>query len=199
MEARDTAILHGRVKKRNNAITAAFCGILPAVYLVLCFPVTWERWLLGVLLGLVWGNGFEYVYHRLLLHRPRSPLGAGHLTHHAQVGTTEEAEHVALASSPKNVVLLFAVNSIPAILISFALGVWGILSGMFIGWAVYLIVAEEIHWRIHMGGWLPGGLRLARAYHMSHHEIPSGRFNVFFPLFDFLFGNVTVPRRKEPV
>jgi hypothetical protein len=40
-----------------------------------------------------------------------------------------------------------------------------------------------------MDGWLPPGLRFARAYHMSHHDIPNRRFNVFLPLFDVLFGS----------
>jgi hypothetical protein len=42
---------------------------------------------------------------------------------------------------------------------------------------VYLIVAEEIHWRIHLNGWLPPGLRFARAYHMGHHDFPNTRYS----------------------
>jgi hypothetical protein len=67
------------------------------------------------------------------------------------------------------------------------------------GWAVYLIAAEEVHWRIHMNGWLPPGLRFARAYHMSHHDIPNSRYNVFLPLFDWLFGSTGRGRSKVPV
>jgi hypothetical protein len=59
-----------------------------------------------------------------------------------------------------------------------------------------LITAEEIHWRIHLNGWLPRGLRFARAYHMSHHDIPNTRYNVFLPLFDLLFGNSV--RKSQP-
>jgi hypothetical protein len=55
---------------------------------------------------------------------------------------------------------------------------------------------EEIHWRIHLGGWLPVGLNWTRQYHLAHHDIPSGRFNVFFPVFDLLFGNIK-PRLQE--
>jgi hypothetical protein len=40
-----------------------------------------------------------------------------------------------------------------------------------------------------METWLPPGLGFARAYHLSHHDIPNTRYNVFFPLFDFLFGD----------
>jgi hypothetical protein len=103
---------------------------------------------------------------------------------------------VALISSPVNIVLLFLINGIPALLISFLLGLQGILCGVFIGWSLYVILCEEIHWRIHLNGWLPPGLQFARAYHMSHHEIPNSRYNVFFPLFDLLLGNMEVGKTK---
>ena len=93
---------------------------------------------------------------------------------------------MALISSPLNIVLLFVINGVPAFLIASLMGLWGILCGVLIGWTVYVIVTEEIHWRIHRNGWLPAGLRFARAYHMSHHGIPNSRYNVFLPAFDFL-------------
>lgn len=141
------------------------------------------------MIGLVWGNGFEYAYHRLLLHRPRNPHGSAHQQHHARIGTPDEAEYVALITSPLNIVLLFVINGVPALLISILLGLRVVLSGIFLGWMLYVILCEEIHWRIHMDGWVPRGLQFARAYHMSHHDIPNRRYNVFFPLFDFLFGS----------
>jgi Fatty acid hydroxylase superfamily len=198
IEAREISIDHGRIKKRNNAATAVLCGTLPAMVLGLYSSFTWERWLFGVLLGLIWANGFEYAYHRWLLHRPRNPLGIGHREHHAQIGTPESPEHIALASSPLNVFLLFAVNSIPAVLICLITGLCAILSGVFIGWMVYLISAEEIHWRIHMNGWLPVGLQFARDYHMSHHDVPNSRYNIFLPMCDFLLGTAP-PKSKAPV
>jgi sterol desaturase/sphingolipid hydroxylase (fatty acid hydroxylase superfamily) len=195
----EIAVRHGRDKKRKNAIAALLCGAIPAVLLSF-YSGSAARWefrlpgfivglIFGLIVGLIWGDAFEYVYHRWLLHRPRSPLGTGHHEHHAQIGTPEEAEHVALISSPVNILLLFVINGVPAFLVASRMGVRGILSGVFIGWTVYLIVTEEIHWRIHMNGWLPPGLRFARAYHMSHHDIPSSRYNVFLPLFDLLFGS----------
>ncbi len=200
IELREITILHGRAKKRNNAIAALLCGGLPALLLT-CYSSSpsWRLWLAGITVGLLWGNAFEYSYHRWLLHRPRNPLGTGHVKHHAHTGTSDEAEHVALISSPVNVVLLFAIDTFFALPIAFLLGIRGILPGVFIGWTLYLIAAEEIHWRIHMDGWLPPALQSARAYHMSHHDIPNSRYNVFLPLFDLLFGNTEVRKRKLPV
>ena len=200
IELTQIAVRHGCEKKRNNAIAAVFCGALPAVALSFHFSSIASRaWLIGLIVGLIWGNAFEYLYHRWLLHQSGSPLGAGHREHHAQIGTPEQAEHVALITSPVNTVLLFVINGVPAFLITSLIGVRGILSGVFLGWAVYLIATEEIHWRIHMNGWLPPGLRFARAYHMSHHARPNSRYNVFLPLFDFLFGNTGQARSKVPV
>jgi hypothetical protein len=61
---------------------------------------------------------------------------------------------------------------------------------MLIAFAVYFIVVEEVHWRIHLGGWLPALLTSARSYHLAHHDIPNARYNIFLPLFDLLFGNL---------
>jgi hypothetical protein len=209
IELTQIAVRHGCDKKRNNAIAAALCGALPAVAVSFHFSsipfssIPWGKWLIGLIaglvVGLIWGNAFEYFYHRWLLHWSGSPFGAGHREHHAQIGTPEQAEHVALITSPVNIVLLFVINGVPAFLITSLIGLPGILSGIFIGWALYLIATEEIHWRIHMSGWLPPGLRFARAYHMSHHARPNTRYNVFLPLFDFLFENMRQERSKTLV
>jgi Fatty acid hydroxylase superfamily len=198
IEIRETAIRHGQTKKRSNAIAAVLCGGVPALLLNLRYSFTWKGCFIGLIVGLVWGNAFEYAYHRFLLHRPRSAHGAAHQEHHAQIGTPDEAEYVALITSPLNIVLLFVMNGVPAVFVSLMLQFQGILSGVFIGWGVYLILTEEVHWRIHMNGWLPPGLEFARAYHMSHHDIPNSRYNVFLPLFDLLFGNVERGKSKLP-
>jgi hypothetical protein len=199
MEDSGTAIRHGLTKKRNNAIAAVLCGTVPAALLGFYSSVTWKHFLFGVFLGVIWANAFEYAYHRWLLHHPRNPLGVGHREHHAQIGTPEAPEHIALASSPQNVFLLFAVNSVPALLICFLTGLRGILSGVFIGWMVYLIATEEIHWRIHMNGRLPAGLQFARDYHLSHHDVPNSRYNVFLPLCDLLMGSTGLQKRQVPL
>ena len=194
-ETRDLAVRHGRTKKRNNALVAVLSGALPGLLLNHFFPSDWKRWMVGLTIGLVWGNAFEYAYHRWLLHRPRSSFGRGHLEHHLNVGTAEEAEHVSLGRRPYHIAVLFASNGILVVALDLLFHL-RVSPGIFVGWTVYLIAAEEVHWRIHMDGWLPPGLRFARAYHMSHHDIPNTRYNVFLPVFDFLLGNSASPAVK---
>jgi hypothetical protein len=199
-ELAEIALRHGHSKKRNNAIVAALSAGLPATLLSFHFPAnfpfTWKHWLLGMAIGLLWGNGFEYAYHRWLLHRPRCQFAKGHLEHHINVGTPDQAEHVSLGKSPVHIALLFASNGIPLIALDFLFGL-GITPGIFVGWAAYLMTAEEIHWRIHLDGWLPPGLRFARRYHMAHHDVPNSRYNVFLPVFDLIFGSSRTRARQN--
>lgn len=194
-EIRELAFAHGRAKKRNNALVAILSGAVPGLVVNYYVPADWKHWALGLAIGLIWGNAFEYAYHRWLLHRPRSSFGKGHLEHHMNVGTPEEAEHVSLGRHPYHIALLFASNGIVVLALDMLLHLQ-LTPGIFVGWTVYLIAAEEVHWRIHMDGWLPPGLLFARAYHMSHHDIPNARYNVFLPLFDFLLGNASIRQIK---
>jgi Fatty acid hydroxylase superfamily len=188
-QTRAAAIARGRAKKRDNAITAVLCGCLPAVILEVMFPAHLERWLIAFLLGLLWANGFEYFYHRFLLHVPGNLFAHRHLLHHMSVGTPTEGEQVNLGGKPIWVALLFVVNGAPVVLLDLILRL-GVVQGIFLGFVVYLLAVEEIHWRIHMEEWLPPGLRFAKAHHLAHHERADERFNVFLPLFDSLFGSM---------
>ena len=53
-ELSDLPLRHGWAKKRNNAIVAVLSGALPGVILTFYLPVSWERWLLGLIIGLIW-------------------------------------------------------------------------------------------------------------------------------------------------
>lgn len=180
------ALARGRARKRWNAVAAVLSGLLPALIVAHYFSTSPQKWTLGFLAGLVWANGFEYLYHRYLLHLPRNFLSLGHLQHHSSVGTPLEPDHVNLGSSPFWVAILFAINE--PLVLAFALPFHlGIAPGMFLGFVVYQIAVEEFHWRIHLGGWLPPGFGWARDYHLAHHDRPDGRFNIFLPLFDGVF------------
>ena len=182
-----SSLTRARNLKRNNALTALLCGALPALLLSLYLPPAPHQWLLGLAIGLVWANAFEYFYHRFLLHRTRGTLGKGHILHHISSGKENEVEHLTFGESPLYVALLFGSNGGPVALADLLFG-FALAPGILLGFTAYFIAVEEIHWRIHQGGWLPPVLRAARPYHMDHHDIPEGRYNVFFPLFDLLLG-----------
>jgi hypothetical protein len=130
------------------------------------------QWLVGFIAGSFWANSFEYAYHRFLLHLPNTFLARRHLEHHATVGTPTEAEHVNFGRSPVWVVAIFAINGVPLATVNFLLGL-DMTAGTLLALSVYFIAVEEIHWRIHLGEWLPPGLRGARPYHLAHTCTPT--------------------------
>src|SRR5579872_7618135 len=85
-----TSFAHACSLKRNNALTALLCGALPALLLAMYAPPSPRQWLIGLVIGLVWANAFEYFYHRYLLHHTRGTLGKGHILHHITSGRSEE-------------------------------------------------------------------------------------------------------------
>lgn len=183
------ALARGRKLKRNNAITALLCGALPGYVISRALHPSGPWWGMGLTIGMLWANAFEYFYHRCLLHLPKSSFGKEHLLHHATLGRANEPEHITFGSSPFYLMLLFATNGAIALAIGWVLHV-PLAPGILAGFSVYFVMVEEIHWRIHMGEWLPTVMATVREYHMAHHDIPDGRFNVFFPVFDYIFGNI---------
>ena len=184
--ARATSVARGRIIKTFNAWTAVACGAVPAVLLAAFSHTTPARWVLGLIAGVLYANWFEYAYHRYLLHWPGTFFAREHLRHHSTVGEPSEAEHLNLGGSPFWVLVMFLVNGLPLALIDYFLGL-RIMSGMFVGFGIYFITTEEVHWRIHLGERLPGFLLAARSYHLAHHDRPDGRFNIFLPLWDVVF------------
>ena len=189
-EIRTIAIARGRAIKRVNAWTAVLCGGLPAVAIDAFLLKGFGRWLVGFVVGLLWANLFEYAYHRFLLHLPGTFFAKRHLGHHATVGTPTEPEHVNLGSSPIWVVALFAINGIPVVVVDLLFG-FRIAPGILLAFTIYFITVEEIHWRIHLGEWLPPIFHAARAHHLAHHMCPNVRFNIFLPLWDMVLGTAS--------
>jgi hypothetical protein len=184
-EIRAAEIVRGRTVKRNNAITALLTGSGLALAAVLIFRGSLNLLAVGALAGAVYANAFEYVLHRFLLHLGSGFLDRQHALHHDSVGAPNEARYVNFSSSPLVVILVFLLNSPPAFAIEQFLD-HGIGAGMFLGFTIYYIIYEEIHWRIHMGGWLPVWLQFARRHHLLHHGGFQGRYNVFLPVFDWV-------------
>jgi hypothetical protein len=201
-QLRAAEIARASIVKRNNAITAILTGaglaIISAYLLAgsghppLSIAGVIVTFIFGVIAGFMYANGFEYVLHRFFLHWGDGFLVQRHALHHDSAGAPDEARYVNFATSPWVVVLVFALNA-PAV---FALAYFlrasnliypGFVPGIFAGFTCYFVAYEEIHWRIHFGGWLPRWLRFARRHHMLHHAGREGRHNVFLPVFDWIF------------
>jgi hypothetical protein len=198
--------------KRNNAITAALSGgvlatIAGRLYGIGTPALVPLALLLGAAGGILYANAFEYVLHRFLLHWGNGFLVQRHALHHNSSGADDEARYVNFASSPLVVVLVFVLNA-PVVFASQFLvgryserlraGAFGV--GMFAGFTIYYIAYEAIHWRIHMGGWLPKWMKFARRHHMLHHAEIDGHYSVFLPIFDWIFtrleGKRSVPTSR---
>lgn len=198
---RDIAISRGRALKTANAWTAILCGCIPAIALRIFSAPSLGKWIIGLVIGLLWATWFEYAYHRFLLHLPGTFFAKEHLRHHMSVDTPEEAEHLNLGGSPLYVVVLFVVNGLPMV----AADLWfklGVAPGILVAFSLYFIATEEFHWRIHLGESLPPGFEAARAYHLSHHDRPNARFNIFLPVWDVLLGSsalTATPARSRDV
>src|SRR5690348_17483326 len=113
------------------------------------------RILAGLLAGLLYANAFEYVLHRFFLHWGEGFLVQRHGLHHDTAGAPEEPRYVNFATSPWVVVLVFVLNALPVLALERFLRL-GLTVGIFAGFTLYFISYEEIHWRFHLGGWLPG-------------------------------------------
>jgi fatty acid hydroxylase family protein len=185
-------LAQAKALKRANAVTALLCGGIPAVIFALSNPPDPKRYMIGFFIGLLWSNCFEYLYHRFLLHLPGSFFARHHLLHHASAGTPSEYEHVTFGRSPLWIFILFLANDALVVLAELIFRP-GLAPGILTAFAVYFMAVEEIHWRIHLGGWLPTGMRASRAYHLAHHDRADGRFNVFLPLFDWVFSTAGSP------
>lgn len=181
------AISRGLAVKRNNALTATVFGGLLAALLLRAFSFKPVGFFSGILLGLLYANAFEYLFHRFLLHAPGRMFAQYHQIHHSTWGTPDEPLYVNFARNPMVVALLFTIHAMPVLVLEWMLRA-GLGAGMLVGFVVYFAAYEEIHWRIHLGGWLPSWLDSARRHHLLHHAAAEERYNVFLPVFDWLFG-----------
>jgi len=169
--------------KRNNLLAAALSGSILIWISLLFFPHTLAGILGGFLLGFFYANGFEYCLHRFVLHAGRGMFCRQHMVHHETLDAPDMARHVNFSRNPWGVVALFFANAAPFLFLQWSFrNSW--TAGVFASFTIYYIAFEEIHWRSHMGGWLPLWLRPAARHHLLHHAHDTGRYNVFLPLFD---------------
>jgi hypothetical protein len=186
--------------KRNNLLAALLSGGVLIWISLKFFPHSIVGILAGFVGGFFYANGFEYFLHRFILHAGHGIFGNQHMVHHETLNSPEAARYVNFSRNPLGVVALFFANGAP-----FLLAQWifrnGWTAGVFASFSIYYIAFEEIHWRTHMGGWLPRWARPAARHHMLHHAQDSGRYNVFLPIFDWIGDRLSphaIIDRNEP-
>jgi hypothetical protein len=173
--------------KRNNLLAAFLSGSVLVCISIQMSPQSFAGILAGFVLGFIYANGFEYCLHRFLLHSGHGIFSQQHMVHHTTLSSPEAPRYVNFSRNPWGVVALFFANAALFLMIQWIFHV-GWTAGVFASFAIYYMAFEEIHWRSHMGGWLPMWLRPAARHHLLHHAQDTGRFNVFLPIFDSLAG-----------
>jgi Fatty acid hydroxylase superfamily len=182
-EVRAETRAQGLRTKRNNLLAALLSGVFLVWISVRFFPHSIPGIALGFVGGLLYANAFEYCLHRFILHAGRGFLFKQHMLHHSTWSAPEAARYVNFSRNPLGVVAVFAVNAVPFLLFQWIFRTsW--TAGVFASFTVYYVAFEEIHWRSHMGGWLPQWLRFAARHHLLHHAHETGEYNVFLPIFD---------------
>lgn len=184
---RTATTARGHRIKRQNLIAATLSGGILVGISSWFFPSNPGRFVLGFVAGFVYANSFEYCLHRFILHLGRGTFYQQHMAHHATWKSPEVARYVNFSSNPWGVVALIFVNALPFLVLEWFLHP-GVSAGIFASFAIYYMLFEEIHWRSHMGGWLPGFVRPAARHHLLHHVRDDERFNVFLPIWDHLLG-----------
>ena len=176
--------------KRNNLIAACLSGLTLLVISVEFVAPSQIGFLFGLIVGFIYANGFEYCLHRFLLHSNHEVFSQQHMVHHATLKSPEAARYVNFSSNPWGVVALFCANALPFLVLQWICKC-GWVAGAFVSFALYYMAFEEIHWRTHMGGWLPAWVAPAARHHLRHHADHTGDFNVFLPMFDWVVSQVS--------
>jgi hypothetical protein len=171
--------------KRNNLLAALLSGSILVWISIRFFPHSIAGVLGGFVLVFFYANGFEYCLHRFVLHAGRGVFCEQHMVHHTTLNSPEAARYVNFSRNPLGVVALFFANAAPFLFLQWIFRN-GWTAGVYASFTIYYIAFEEIHWRSHMGGWLPKLVRPAARHHLLHHARDTGRFNVFLPIFDWL-------------
>jgi len=176
--------------KRNNLIAASLSGLALFSISVKFVPPSHAGFFYGMLAGFVYANGFEYCLHRFLLHSGRGIFAGQHMVHHTTLKSPDAARYVNFSRNPWGVVALFIANATPFFVLEWIFKN-GWVAGAFVSFALYYMAFEEIHWRSHMGGWLPKWLAPAARHHLRHHADDTGYFNVFLPMFDWIVSQLS--------
>lgn len=155
--------------------------------------------LITIFVSLILVSLFEYLGHRILLHKTwftkKIPYGADHLQHHKNFATQFEwAEEEAAGYDSLWVRLGFGfVWSLP-ISLAVGFGISWVAAGIFsLIAALHAFAWAGIHEQMHRPTikWITNSnyFKRIRDFHLGHHQKPRTNFSFLFaPLWDWVFG-----------
>lgn len=167
--------------------------------------VSFFLWCLaGLLGGAVFGSFVEWALHRFLMHKPipgfEYPFRTHALIHH-QKFKADHTYHV-IDQKDKEIIpmawwngpAIVATCMVPAVVIAWVAGHWGIAVGALVAFAAYYGAYEYMHWCMH----LPKKRCIERTgvffrlngHHLLHHRYMHKNFNVVLPLADMCLGTL---------
>ncbi|MEO5618300.1 MAG: hypothetical protein ABIS67_11045 [Candidatus Eisenbacteria bacterium] len=177
----------------------------------------------GVLVGLLQGSFFEWVYHRYWLHRPWLPpqMFTAHTLVHHQLCKHDDTFHVhdeeqeeALTFQWWGGPALITLNLLPWIGVCWLLRdvltlqqSIAYLGGFYASMFSYYLAYEGLHYLMHKPSiaWIERSapFRFIEKHHRIHHAHMGRNYNVVLPLADLCLGTLMLrdplaPRRTEP-
>lgn len=173
-----------RVKRQNELLSLAVLFIAAFMWFR-SHAASFLSISIAIVLSILWANLFEYVYHRWFDH---GPVFGGffkkrHSRHHEH---PRSGCHINFGENPVWSLGVYGLNALPVILMD---RLWlhnGVSAVVLTAFVLYVVLIEEIHWRVHLNLWVPFGV--GRVHHMQHHGLGDRNFNVCFPIMDWLFG-----------
>ena len=87
----ETPRVHSQDLKMLAGTACPPFSALPGIAIGIFQPIGVGKWLIGFITGFMWANAFEYVYHRFLLHLPKTFFAQHHRQHYVSVGTPTES------------------------------------------------------------------------------------------------------------
>jgi hypothetical protein len=163
-------------------------------------PLTTQ--LLSALCWIIYASFFEWYWHKLWMHTPRTPKEAfrGHTIVHHGLYKGDESYFVPEGEHPEHILLKpYALPGIVAVHIPVLYAIERFLVphtaiGAVAAMVVYFLVYEYMHWNMHV----PRGhfverfrwFQFLRQHHKLHHRYFQKNFCVLFPLADLCLGTL---------
>jgi len=166
--------------------TGGYVGVARAVGLVFSGWFTWTL--------------VEYLLHRFFFHfHPKTEklkrlFFLAHGVHHAQPLCRTRLVMPPTISIPVGVVFFGLFH----LIVDVMLGRPQWFSPVFAGFVIGYIVYDMMHYTLHHAYARNAYVLMCRRQHMQHHGIcPNMRFGVSVPVWDYVFGTMPKPKRKD--